>query len=128
LVAAADLPGAARDAAGPEGVVLPGATGHAAGPEGVLLPATDAHDEIPAAATAGARVAAAAIAAGLAMPPTAPLPAGVGDLAQGASLQQEFAMKDLGVLHHFLGVTVEPRLTVFFTSGRILLISWSELG
>ncbi|WVZ88686.1 hypothetical protein U9M48_035178 [Paspalum notatum var. saurae] len=25
------------------------------------------------------------------------------------SLQQEFAMKDLGVLHHFLGVTVEPR-------------------
>ncbi|XP_021309205.1 uncharacterized protein LOC110432736 [Sorghum bicolor] len=25
-----------------------------------------------------------------------------------ASLQQEFAMKDLGTLHHFLGVTVEP--------------------
>jgi hypothetical protein len=25
------------------------------------------------------------------------------------SLQQEFAMKDLGQLHHFLGVTVEPR-------------------
>jgi hypothetical protein len=25
-----------------------------------------------------------------------------------AALQQEFAMKDLGVLHHFLGVTVEP--------------------
>jgi hypothetical protein len=24
------------------------------------------------------------------------------------SLQQEFAMKDLGVVHHFLGVTVEP--------------------
>jgi hypothetical protein len=24
------------------------------------------------------------------------------------SLQQEFTMKDLGVLHHFLGVTVEP--------------------
>jgi len=24
------------------------------------------------------------------------------------SLQQEFAMEDLGVLHHFLGVTVEP--------------------
>jgi hypothetical protein len=24
------------------------------------------------------------------------------------ALQQEFAMKDLGVLHHFLGVTVEP--------------------
>jgi len=32
-------------------------------------------------------------------------------LLQGiiTSLQQEFAMKDLGVLHHFLGVTVEPR-------------------
>jgi hypothetical protein len=26
-----------------------------------------------------------------------------------SSLQQEFAMKDLGKLHHFLGVTVEPR-------------------
>jgi len=26
-----------------------------------------------------------------------------------SSLQQEFAMKDLGQLHHFLGVTVEPR-------------------
>jgi hypothetical protein len=25
------------------------------------------------------------------------------------ALQQEFAMKDLGVLHHFLGVTVEPQ-------------------
>ena len=25
-----------------------------------------------------------------------------------ASLQQEFAMKDLGLLHHFLRVTVEP--------------------
>jgi len=25
-----------------------------------------------------------------------------------ASLHQEFAMKDLGVLYHFLGVTVEP--------------------
>jgi len=25
-----------------------------------------------------------------------------------ASLQQEFAMKDLGALHHFLGVAVEP--------------------
>ena len=24
-------------------------------------------------------------------------------------MQQEFAMKDLGQLHHFLGVTVEPR-------------------
>jgi hypothetical protein len=27
------------------------------------------------------------------------------------SLQQEFAMKDLGQLHHFLGMTVEPRQT-----------------
>ena len=26
-----------------------------------------------------------------------------------SSLQQEFAMKDLGQLHHFLGVTIEPR-------------------
>ena len=26
-----------------------------------------------------------------------------------SSLQQEFAMKDMGQLHHFLGVTVEPR-------------------
>jgi hypothetical protein len=26
-----------------------------------------------------------------------------------SSLQQEFAMKDLGKLHHFLGVTIEPR-------------------
>ena len=26
-----------------------------------------------------------------------------------SSLQQEFAMKDLGQLHHFLGITVEPR-------------------
>ena len=26
-------------------------------------------------------------------------------------LQQEFPLKDLGVLHHFLGVTVEPRPT-----------------
>ena len=26
-----------------------------------------------------------------------------------SSLQQEFAMKDLGQLHHFLGVTVEHR-------------------
>jgi len=25
-----------------------------------------------------------------------------------SSLQQEFPVKDLGVLHHFLGVTVEP--------------------
>jgi hypothetical protein len=34
------------------------------------------------------------------------------------SLQQEFAMKDLGVLHHFLGVTVEPRPTGLFLHQR----------
>jgi hypothetical protein len=40
------------------------------------------------------------------------------------SLQQEFAMKDLGVLHHFLGVTVEPRPTsLLLHSGSTLLIS-----
>ena len=45
------------------------------------------------------------------------------------SLQQEFAMKDLGVLHHFLGVTVEPVLLgCSYTSGSMLLISWSEQG
>ena len=34
------------------------------------------------------------------------------------SLQQEFAMKDLGQLHHFLGVTVDlARLAFSFTSG-----------
>ena len=46
-----------------------------------------------------------------------------------ASLQQEFAMKDLGQLHHFLGVTVEPRRLVFsFTSGSTHWIFWSGLG
>nr|CAB3451012.1 unnamed protein product [Digitaria exilis] len=34
------------------------------------------------------------------------------------SLQQEFAMKDLGVLHHFLGVTVEPRPSGLFLHQR----------
>ena len=35
-----------------------------------------------------------------------------------SSLQQEFAMKDLGQLHHFLGVTVDlARLAFSFTSG-----------
>nr|CAB3497378.1 unnamed protein product [Digitaria exilis] len=34
------------------------------------------------------------------------------------SLQQEFAMKDLGVLHHFLGVTVEPRHSGLFLHQR----------
>jgi hypothetical protein len=35
-----------------------------------------------------------------------------------ASLQREFAMKDLGVLHHFLGVTVEPRPSGLFLHQR----------
>jgi hypothetical protein len=35
-----------------------------------------------------------------------------------ASLQKEFAMKDLGVLHHFLGVTVEPRPSGLFLHQR----------
>jgi hypothetical protein len=34
------------------------------------------------------------------------------------SLQQEFAMKDLGVLHHFLGVTVEPHPAGLFLHQR----------
>ncbi|KAF8692258.1 hypothetical protein HU200_039863 [Digitaria exilis] len=34
------------------------------------------------------------------------------------SLQQEFAMKDLGVLHHFLGVTVESRPSGLFLHQR----------
>ncbi|WVZ64430.1 hypothetical protein U9M48_013940 [Paspalum notatum var. saurae] len=34
------------------------------------------------------------------------------------SLQQEFAMKDLGVLHHFLGVTAEPRPSGLFLHQR----------
>jgi hypothetical protein len=35
-----------------------------------------------------------------------------------ASLQKEFTMKDLGVLHHFLGVTVEPRPSGLFLYQR----------
>jgi len=35
-----------------------------------------------------------------------------------ASLQKEFAMKDLGVLHHFLNVTVEPRPSGLFLHQR----------
>jgi len=35
-----------------------------------------------------------------------------------ASLQQEFAMKELGALHHFLGVTVDPH------PGGLLLHQW----
>jgi len=35
-----------------------------------------------------------------------------------ASLQKEFAMKDLGVLHHFLGVTIEPRPSGLFLHQR----------
>jgi hypothetical protein len=34
------------------------------------------------------------------------------------SVQQEFAMKDLGQLHHFLGVTVEPCQTGLFLHQR----------
>jgi hypothetical protein len=46
-----------------------------------------------------------------------------------ASLQQEFAMKDLGVLHHFLGSLLRLiLLAFFFTSGSTLLTSLSELG
>ena len=40
-----------------------------------------------------------------------------------SSLQQEFAMKDLGWLHHFLGVTVEPR-----PSGSMHSTFWSGPG
>jgi hypothetical protein len=35
-----------------------------------------------------------------------------------SSLHREFAMKDLGKLHHFLGVTVEPRQAVLFLHQR----------
>ena len=46
-----------------------------------------------------------------------------------SSLQQEFAMKDLGQLHHFLGVTVETRPSgLFFTSGSMHSTFWSGLG
>jgi len=45
-----------------------------------------------------------------------------------ASLQQEFAMKDLGALHHFLGSLLSLILLDYsFTSGSTLLIFWSEL-
>jgi len=44
------------------------------------------------------------------------------------SLQQEFAMKDLGALHHFLGSLLSLILLDYsFTSGSTLLIFWSEL-
>ena len=43
-------------------------------------------------------------------------------------LQQEFAMKDLGQLHHFLGVTVETRPSgLFFTSDSMHSTFWSGL-
>jgi hypothetical protein len=35
-----------------------------------------------------------------------------------SSLQQGFAMKDLGELHHFLGITVEPRSQGLFLHQR----------
>jgi hypothetical protein len=45
------------------------------------------------------------------------------------SLQQEFAMKDLGKLHHFLGVTVQHvRLVFSFTSASTPWIYWSVPG
>jgi hypothetical protein len=38
-------------------------------------------------------------------------------------------MKDLGQLHHFLGVTVEPRQTgLLLTSSSMPWISWSVPG
>ena len=46
-----------------------------------------------------------------------------------SSLQREFAMKDLGQLHHFLGVTLSlARLVFSCTSGSTHSISWSGLG
>ena len=46
-----------------------------------------------------------------------------------SSSQQEFALKDLGQLHHFLGVTVETRrLACSFTSGSMPSTFWSGLG
>ena len=46
-----------------------------------------------------------------------------------SSLQQEFTMKDLGQLHHFLGVTVESRPSgLLCTSDSTHSISWSGLG
>jgi hypothetical protein len=46
-----------------------------------------------------------------------------------SSLQQEFAMKDLVALHHFLGVTVDLILSGYsFTNDSTLLISWKKLG
>jgi hypothetical protein len=46
-----------------------------------------------------------------------------------SSLQKEFAIKDLGKFHHFLGVTVSLTSLVFFsTSDSMPLIFWSGSG
>ena len=46
-----------------------------------------------------------------------------------SSLQQEFVMKDLGQLHHFLGVTVKHRPSgLLLHSGSMLSTFWSGLG
>jgi hypothetical protein len=43
------------------------------------------------------------------------------------ALQREFPVKDLGVLHHFLGslLSLAPQDS-YFTSGSTLLTFWSE--
>ena len=46
-----------------------------------------------------------------------------------SSLQQEFAMKDLGQLHHFLASLLSlARLVFSFTSDSTHSIFWSALG
>ena len=46
-----------------------------------------------------------------------------------SSLQQEFAMKDLGQLHHFWASLLSlARLVFSFTSSSTHLIFWSGLG
>jgi len=46
-----------------------------------------------------------------------------------ATLQKEFAMKDLGLLHHFLDVIVEPRPSGLFLHQRQFTCEfWSEQG
>ncbi|WVZ94318.1 hypothetical protein U9M48_040223 [Paspalum notatum var. saurae] len=44
------------------------------------------------------------------------------------SLQREFAMKDLAVLHHFLGVTVEPRPSAFSSTTGGTLLTFGACG
>ena len=45
-----------------------------------------------------------------------------------SSLQQEFAMKDLGLLHHLLGVTVEPRPFGLLLHQRAVRTRYSRAG